>query len=92
MEVEQVILDYLLSRDLGERGTDVSDPTFGLMEKGLLDSLELISLINHVEEVYGVTVPPEEYVPENFATARKIAAMINRARSRRSAENVPRNT
>jgi acyl carrier protein len=52
------------------------------MERGLLDSLELISLISHVEDVYGVTVPPGEYVPENFATARNIAEMIKRAPNR----------
>jgi acyl carrier protein len=51
------------------------------MESGILDSLDLMSLLNHVEQAYSFTVPDEEFVPENFETAAAIAAMIKRVRA-----------
>lgn len=51
-------------------------PETRLLENGMLDSLQLMDLVFHMEEVYGVPVPLENLTPENFATPMTIAAMV----------------
>jgi len=37
-----------------------------LFESGILDSLSLLKLVLFLEQQFGVKVPPEDMVPENF--------------------------
>jgi acyl carrier protein len=78
-DIEQALLDYLRSRPLAgtEAGTLTSETR--LMESGILDSIELMALVNHVEQQYGFQLRDDEYVPENFRTPRTVADMIRRA-------------
>ena len=80
-DVEQFVIDYLRSRSLSRATSGALDGETRLMESGILDSLDLMSLLNHVEQAYSFTVPDEEFVPENFETAATIAAMIKRVRA-----------
>ncbi len=77
-DVEQFVIDYLRSRALSRSTAGALDGASRLMESGILDSLELMSLVSHVEQAYGFTLPDEEFVPENFETPRAIADMIKR--------------
>ena len=45
-----------------------------------MDSLSIISLISEIEEEFDITVPAVEIIPDNFNSAKKIMAMINRLR------------
>lgn len=78
-DVEQALLDYLRSRDLTGSDAGTLNSETRLMESGILDSLELMALVSHVEQQYGFNLWDDEYVPENFETPRSIAAMIRRA-------------
>lgn len=51
-----------------------------LLLSGLVDSLGVVRLIAHIEEVLGVKVPPEEVTLENFQTVRAIAEFLDRVR------------
>ncbi|MDP9160733.1 MAG: phosphopantetheine-binding protein [Acidobacteriota bacterium] len=83
-DVEQFVIDYLRSRPLaGSRAGGLNGDT-RLMESGLLDSLELMSLVRHVEQQYSFNLPEDEFVPENFETPRSIAQTIKRAASSRT--------
>ncbi|MGO9645068.1 MAG: phosphopantetheine-binding protein [Candidatus Bathyarchaeia archaeon] len=39
-----------------------------LLETGILDSLSLLKLVLFLEKQFGVSVPAEELVPDNFKT------------------------
>lgn len=80
-DVEQFVIDYLKSRSANRASAGALDSETRLMEAGILDSLDLMSLLNQVEQAYGFTLPDDEFVPENFETPRTIAAMINRIRA-----------
>lgn len=80
-DIEQVVIDYLKSRSVNRATSGALNSDTRLMEAGILDSLGLMSLLNHVEQAYGFTVPDDEFVPENFETPRTIANMIQRIRS-----------
>ncbi len=50
----------------------------GLADDGILDSLDIVSLITEINAVFDVTVPAEEIIPENFNSAKAIMALITR--------------
>ncbi len=49
------------------------------IEDGLLDSFDIISLIDIIQENYGATVDGLDIVPENFCSAEAIAALIRKS-------------
>lgn len=81
-DVEQFVIDYLRSRTSSRSASGALDGSSRLLESGLLDSLELMSLVTHLEQAYGFTLPDDEFVPENFETPRTITDMIRRVTSR----------
>ena len=49
-----------------------------LVDDGILDSLTIVSLIGTLSMEYGIDIPYEEIVPENFNYIDAMAAMIQR--------------
>lgn len=50
----------------------------GLIDDGILDSLDIVSLVAAIDTEFDVTVPAEEIIPENFNSAQAIFSMITR--------------
>ena len=46
------------------------------IEDSLLDSFDVISLINMIEEKYGITVDGMEIIPENFCGIDQIMKLV----------------
>lgn len=46
------------------------------VEDGLLDSLELITLIEDLEEVFDIEIDPMEILPENFSSIQSIEETV----------------
>ena len=49
-----------------------------LVEDGILDSLDIVSIVSQIDVEFGVSVPPEEIIPENFNSALALFEMITR--------------
>lgn len=49
-----------------------------LIGEGILDSLDIVTLITEINSTFDVSIPAEEVVPENFASAEAIFALIER--------------
>lgn len=49
-----------------------------LIDAGILDSFDIITLVAEIDHVFDVRVPVEEIVPENFNSAEALHAMIRR--------------
>ena len=49
-----------------------------LIDRGILDSFDIVSLIAEIGDVFDVRVPPLEIVPENFNSAAALYALITR--------------
>lgn len=49
-----------------------------LIGEGILDSLDIVTLITEINCTFDVSIPAEEVVPENFASADAIFALIER--------------
>jgi acyl carrier protein len=51
-----------------------------LMEQGLLDSINLVRLIQYLEAEFGITIPDSEVGPAIFASPAAIAGFVARKR------------
>ena len=49
-----------------------------LIDDGLLDSFDIISIVREIGDTFDVTVTAEEIDPDNFNSARQLWAMIQR--------------
>ena len=49
-----------------------------LVDEGILDSLDIVTLVTELNAVFGVRIPALEILPDNFNSAAAIAAMIER--------------
>ena len=49
-----------------------------LIDDGILDSLDIVTLVTEIDAEFDVTIPAEEIVPENFNSAEALMALIER--------------
>jgi acyl carrier protein len=74
--MEGVISDYISQEILQNRpGVVLSDST-NLVNEHLLDSLSIFTLINFLEERFGVDVAAEDVLLENFETVPAIVRFV----------------
>ncbi len=50
----------------------------GLIDDGILDSFDIVTLVAELDDQFGVPVSAEDLIPENFNSAAAIYAMIQR--------------
>ena len=49
-----------------------------LIGNGVLDSLDIVTLITEINDTFEVSIPAEEVIPENFSSADAIWELIRR--------------
>ena len=49
-----------------------------LIEDGILNSLDIVSLVTEINDQFDVQIPAEEILPENFNSAEALWALIQR--------------
>lgn len=49
-----------------------------LIDDGLLDSLDVVSLVSELNDHYDIEIGLDELIPENFNSAEAILSLINR--------------
>lgn len=50
----------------------------GLVDNGILDSLDIVTLITEINDKFDVSIPAEEIIPENFNSAQALFALIEK--------------
>ena len=74
MQMKEIVIRIL--RDLHD---DVDFETnTALVDDGVLDSLDIVSLISEIAAELDITIPAEEIVPENFNSADALALLLTR--------------
>ena len=77
-ERNEITMEELLNI-LNEMHPDVDFETReGLIDDGVLDSLDIVSLISEISETFDVTITARDIVPENFNSAKALYALIQR--------------
>ena len=66
-----------LMRILSELNLDIDFETEdALIDGGMLDSFDIVTLVSEIDDVFGVEIPAESLIPENFNSAKAIFALI----------------
>lgn len=74
MEIKETVIRIL--KDLHD---DVDFETnVTLVDDGVLDSLDIVSLISEIAAELDITIPAEEIIPENFNSADALAELLTR--------------
>lgn len=55
------------------------DATTPLLDQGLLDSLQIVTLIGELESGLGCQIPLDEVIPDNFRDLTSICALVERS-------------
>lgn len=64
---------------LGDLHDDVDFSTEeALVDDGILDSLDIVSLVTEIDSEFDVRIPPEEIIPENFNSAKALWELIQK--------------
>lgn len=70
-----------LIRILTELNPDIDFETEdALVDRGMLVSFDIVTLVAEIDDIYGIEIPAEELVPENFNSAKALYALIKRLR------------
>ncbi|RMD65648.1 acyl carrier protein [Candidatus Parcubacteria bacterium] len=75
---------YLLREFLVEQGRNTIGPDEDLVELGIVDSLGILRLIAFMEEQFGISIPPEKVVPENFNSISALSALVEQLKGQPS--------
>ena len=59
---------------------EITDNT-DLIESGILDSLQLVLLINEISEQFDVSIPEDDVTPENFKSVSAIVRLLSQIQS-----------
>lgn len=49
-----------------------------LIDEGILDSLDIVTLVTEINDAFDVAIPAEEVIPENFNSAKALMELITR--------------
>lgn len=47
-----------------------------LVDDGIIDSLDIVTLVTEINDRFDVSIPPEEIIPDNFNSAKALWELI----------------
>jgi acyl carrier protein len=76
-EIEQPIMDYIAGVVAETGGAAVTRDT-QLLEAGVLDSINLVRLVQFLEERFKISIPESDFGPELFESPATVSAYVAR--------------
>jgi acyl carrier protein len=80
--MEEIIKDYIKKEFLFDNPQAVVTDDQPLLEEGIIDSLGIFTLIDFIQQQFGIKIDPTDVIVENFKSVRTVADLV---RSRRAA-------
>jgi len=81
MDIQENLTRYIVSECL-DRGDDFQIAADDkLLGKGLMDSMQMLQLIQFIEEQFGVAIEDTDLVMDNFETIGRIVTFVQRKKS-----------
>ncbi|MRH99217.1 acyl carrier protein [Kriegella sp. EG-1] len=78
LEMNKAIINYITDELLNETLEDNLEVDDDLLGGGILDSMGMMKLILFIEKEFGVKVPPEDMIIENFMTVSHITTYLEK--------------
>jgi len=83
-EITQEVRSFVVENFLFGEGDGHFSNDDSFLEKGLVDSVGILTLVEFVREQYALTIDDEEIVPENWDSVGRIAAFVQAKLSAKS--------
>jgi acyl carrier protein len=74
--MEEIIKDYIKKEFLFDNPQAVVTDDQPLMEEGIIDSLGIFTLIDFMQQQFGIKIDPTDVIVDNFQSVRKIADLV----------------
>lgn len=55
------------------------EPGVNFIEEGMIDSFDMVNLVNELEENFGITIDGIDILPENFCSLEAIESLVNKS-------------
>lgn len=72
-----VVLKQFVTEELLSHSVEVSEDD-NLLSDGMIDSLGIVRFVGFIEETFGLEIPPEDLIIENFRTINAISDYLQR--------------
>ncbi len=78
MEIREQVRKFIAENILfSDSGFPYDDDT-SFLQSGVVDSTGVMELVTYVEKEFGVTVGPQEIVPDNFDSVNNLVGFLQR--------------
>uniref|UniRef100_A0A7C4QPQ9 Acyl carrier protein n=1 Tax=Schlesneria paludicola TaxID=360056 RepID=A0A7C4QPQ9_9PLAN len=77
--MRESLREFLL-RNSATPGVASLDDHASLLDLGIIDSVAMLGLLEHLQSTYGIVVEHEEMTPENFGSLAAILDLVQRKR------------
>lgn len=78
MTIESALKKYILNECMYEEDESLLSDNDELLERGIIDSMKLMQLIQFMEEEFNVSINEEDLSRENFETISRLRELIVR--------------
>jgi acyl carrier protein len=75
MDQESILMGYVKNELLRGRGEKLT-PADDLLSAGIIDSLGILQMVAFIENRFGIQVPDEDVVYENFHSVKALAEYL----------------
>jgi acyl carrier protein len=75
MSVETRVREFLKGNVVLQSDAEISADE-SLLDSGILDSASILELVSFLESRFGIVIPDDELLPENFETINAIVALV----------------
>lgn len=76
MEIEGELRTFVVDNFLFGQADESFSNTDSFLEKGLIDSMGILTLVEFVRDTYSIAVEDEELIPENWDSVQRIASFV----------------
>jgi len=77
MTTSEIIRDFVTTELVLDNGAKKLSDTDKLIDSGIIDSMDILSLLSFLEEQFKVEIESDELLPDNFESIAVMAKMID---------------
>jgi acyl carrier protein len=78
MDRKSILSEYIKNEIMRNRNAKLSDDE-DLLSSGILDSLGILQLVAFIEKTFGIHIPDEDVVYDNFQSLNSMATYLDNA-------------
>ncbi len=77
MDRKSALMDYIKNEIIRNRNARLNEED-DLLSAGILDSLGILQLVGYIDKAFGIQVPDEDVVYDNFKSISALVAYLQR--------------